>query len=149
MTLSKSPGAYSDCYAAMDAAITDELGVRLLVADTDTAIFFRMRCHQARKIDREKNAMTYESDHPLHSSSIYDQLVLKIEKDAEGTWLILEKNNVIPGTIVSLSTGEEVEAALPSRAPVPKVPEPAVDIGAAFDEMPTVADEPKAGIRRL
>lgn len=155
MTVSKSPGAYQDCYSAMDAAIADPIGIRLRMADEASAIYFRMRCHMARKIDRDNNALTFEPGDPLYAISAYDTVVLRIREEDGVFWLYLEQNTVIPaGVALSLSNGEEVEMSLPrALPPMRALPPPREamnngNLGEAFDELP-VATEPKQGIRRL
>lgn len=153
MTLSNSPLAYEDAYAALEAATADPAGVRIRMNNLDAAIYFRMRCHQARKIDRNRNLETYEKTDPLYGVSAYDRLALRIEQDADGVWLRIEKHTIIPGEIESLSGGHVV-TELPARMPEPRkkatVPLPPTDelLGKAFDEMPT-APEPEKKVRRI
>jgi len=120
----------------MDTAILDDRGVRLLMVSREAAIFFRMRCHQARKIDRDKNTETFTLGDPLYGVSVYDQLVIRDPfEDGDGFWLVMEKNNVIPGLIVSLSTGETVQATLPTVIPESRQLEPPPDVGEMFDRL--------------
>lgn len=143
MSVSKSPGSYADCYAVMDAAITDPLGVRLRMASEDAATFFRMRCHMARKIDRDQNAVTYTVGDPLYAISIYDKLVLRIREDDGLWWLYLEQNTIIPGVAESLTTGEVVDMPLPIGVhPSRMLPAPQQDLGNAFDGIEAV-EEPE------
>jgi hypothetical protein len=116
MTVSNSPLAFDDAYAAMDTALKDTHGIRLRMADRNTAFYFRMRCHQARKIDRVQNTLTYVKGDPLHGSSQYDKLQLRIKLEEGSWWLYFEKNTVIPGMAESLTDGSEVETELPQRS---------------------------------
>lgn len=164
MTLSTSKLAYDDCYAVMDAALADDQGARMRMADLDAATHFRMRCHQARKIDRELNAETYEKGHALHNVSEYDRLTFKIRGGATSeVWLLVERTKIIPGEVLSLATGEQLELELPQRA-LPSAPEPQrriapptdTEMGEAFEGIDTVAEAPldsevlpKQNIRRV
>lgn len=94
MSLPVSRGAYHDCIKIMDEALKDEKGVRVEFPSQDAAIYFRMRMHQARKINRRDNAATYEKDHPLYNASLYDQLVGRIVNHEGTFWLYLEKNRI-------------------------------------------------------
>ena len=149
MTVSKSPLAYDDAYAALDAALADQQGVRVKMADEAAAINFRMRCHQARKIDRDRNAETYEKPDPRHGASDYDRLILRIRYVDDDWYLYFEKNTVIPGEVESLS-GKEVIAALPAKLVPRALPPPTpqvMDLEDAFEQMPTVEEKPK--MRRI
>lgn len=157
MSVSKSPGSYADCYAVMDAAITDPLGVRLRMANEDAATFFRMRCHMARKIDRDNNTLTFDPGDPLYAISIYDKLVLRIRMDDEDqAWLYLEQNTIIPGVAESLTTGEVVDMSLPVGIPPSRqLAAPEQDLGAEFDGIEAVEEPgveilpPTQKVRRL
>lgn len=158
MTVSTSRLAYEDAYAVMMAALEDPRGVRVRMASVDAATHFRLRCHQARKIDRQENAITYERPHPMHGVSPYDKLVLRIVTDDDGVWLTVAQNTVIPGEVQSLTTGEHVELEMPQLSP-PTTRQIAApvraltdeEIGEAFEDIPTVDGEvlPKQNIRRV
>ena len=164
MTVSNSPLSYEDCYRIMDAALADERGVRVKLRDINGATFFRMRCHQARKIDRQRSEDTYEKGDPRYKVSQYDRLILRIRADAEGVWVKIEQNAVIPGEVESLSTGELLEIGLPmipyepqQRLPAPPPPKALTDneLADAFNNISTVSEDkitiipPKVGFRRL
>lgn len=125
MPISNSYRSYTDCYSVMDQALADTHGARVQVEDDNAAKFFRMRCHQARSIDRQRNAKTYQDpDHPLHGSSIYDELIVRIREDDEGTtWVYIEKCTVILGKIEGLAGVAEEPKALPAPAPVLQITE--------------------------
>ena len=85
MSLSTSANSYRDCYALMQGALDDPSGVRMsLMTNHDAAIHFRMRCHMARKIDREANSLTYPKGDPLYNTSPFDMVQLTISRDEEG-----------------------------------------------------------------
>lgn len=91
MSVSNSPLAYSDCREVMQSAIEDKRGVRVRMDSMGDAMHFRMRCHQARSLDRKENAKSYERDHPLHGRSAYDVLVLRLVEDVDCAWVYFEK----------------------------------------------------------
>lgn len=153
MTLSISKLAYDDCYAVMDAALADDRGIAVKMESFDAANHFRMRCHQARKIDRSLNAETYEKGHALHRASQYDRLTLKIRNSADGFWLVLERTKIIPGEVVSLTTNEPVQLDMPQALPPPTIlalPPPTVEeIADSLDAIPVVEAEPVEGPKAL
>ena len=110
MTISVSRLAYEDCYKVMDAALEDAIGARVKFIDHGTAMFFRMRLHQARKIDRKDNMQLYEEDHPLYGRSAYDKLAARVI-DA---WVYVEKIGIDLGEIEPLSG----QAQLPPPEPI-------------------------------
>jgi hypothetical protein len=94
MVISTSRLAYGDCFDLMDQAIESKKGTRVLCNDRDSAIFLRMRIHNARKIDRNDNLKEYPEESPLYGRSIYDELMATIRDDTDGqSWLYLEKIN--------------------------------------------------------
>lgn len=139
MTISHSPLAYEDCYAVLDKALADPQGVRVLMRDWNAAYFFRMRCHNARKIDRKKNKEIYEDKaHPLHGCSEYDRLIIRIRVDEDGDyWLFIEQIAVAPGDVFSLTSDERVDLALPQIEHAAKrmLPPPKEDIAAALPDL--------------
>jgi hypothetical protein len=167
VTVSNSPLSYNDCYTVMAAALEDPNGIRLRMADQDAALYFRMRCHQARKIDRDKNSETYPKGEPLHRTSAYDKLVLRIRLEGMRSsgqdkvwWLYIEKNSIIPGIAESLTSGNAVEMELPQRVasrsvsyePILQLSAPTTNeaLGEAFEEVPAVVEAPKVDrIRRI
>lgn len=158
MTLSTSTLAYDDCYAVMDAALGDEKGAGVRFPAESDANIFRMRCHYARKIDRTKNAETYEKGHALHGVSAYDRLIVRVRENGNAWWVLIEPNAVAPETVVSLSTGEPLTLnaaprplALPSPATPPGIDPDALPVEStqAIASEPEPAPKPKTGLRRL
>lgn len=104
MTISTSHASYSDCYSVMDQAIADPNGIRISFLSRAEAIFFRMRCHQARAIDRRRSKEVYvDPTHPMHGTSLYDKIVLRIYPIDEVVWLYLEQLSIEPNRIELLS----------------------------------------------
>lgn len=138
MSLPTSTLAYSQCYDVLDKALEDSLGVRMKMTSLPSAQHFRMRCHQARKLDRDKNAEIYpETDHPLHGRSAYDVLIIRDPKVATDgqVYLVIERSDIaIDGSSVeALSEAEPVEFREVERLEPPRS---------------LMIEGPKAGIRR-
>lgn len=109
MAISNSHLSYSDCYEVMEKAIADRTGIRIHLDSEASATFFRMRCHQARKIDRERNMRLFAKDHPMHAVSIYDPLVLRIKTINDACYMYLERTDITVSNIESLSEIEPIE----------------------------------------
>jgi hypothetical protein len=92
----------------MDQALDDEIGARVKIASHDDAMFFRMRMHQARQIDRKDNKELYQPGDPLYGRSPYDQLVVRIKEHDDGIWVYAERVR-LPEEIESLSEVEQIE----------------------------------------
>jgi hypothetical protein len=128
MGMSNSRLAFSDCYELMEKAIEDQKGIRIKFATEQDAWLYRLRLHNARKIDRKDNEEIYEKGHAMHGKSVYDALIMRLRPVPNGTsqcWLRIEKISIDDLEIESLS---EAEAELDEIVP-PKVPMPlAIDI---------------------
>lgn len=157
MTVSESLRSYEDCLAVLDAAIADPKGLRLSFEVLSTARHFRLRCHYARKLDRQRNARVYPKEDIRHGTSHYDQLVLRLRSAPPTHWLYFEKITSLPGRVESLS-GAEVNLYLPSAEPMKMIAAPelrppeAVDLGEAFDKITPVDGEviaPTPKVRRI
>lgn len=118
MTVSTSPLAFGDCFDALDRALDDTHGIRLRVVDFAAGNFFRMRLHQARKLDRENNAKTYEPDHPMHGRSNYDKLMVRIKNQRGAFFVYIEQ---VANFILEYEALSEVEV----EAEIEALPEPA------------------------
>lgn len=163
MTVSTSRLAFEDCYAVMQAALDDKAGVMMRMASENAATHFRLRCHQARKIDRQFNAETYEKGNPMHGCSAYDRLTIKIRQDETGIILVFEQTNLIPGDVISLTDGEAVPIDMPMLPPplkmleapreAPTDAELAADLAGMDvvdgEVLPPEASPKPAGIRRV
>ncbi len=91
MPLSDSRLAYKDCYAFLDQALEDGKGARVPFSNFASASYFRMRCHQARTINKRENKQIYQKGDPMWGLSEYDQLVVRIKEDTEGEfWVYAE-----------------------------------------------------------
>lgn len=109
MTISDAKFAYNDCYAILDRAVEAKGGARVHVVDENAAIHLRMRLHQARKIDRRENRKVYPEDHPMHGSSAYDGLVVRIKLIDGSAWVYVEKHSAAILRIESIDEVPEVK----------------------------------------
>lgn len=110
MSVPTSPRAYDDCYELLDKALESPNGIRVRRSSWDVCNHYRMRLHQARKIDRQKNAMTYEPDHAMHNASQYDSIAVRI-REAGGMWyLYIEPNPSLLDAVEILDGPTLVEA---------------------------------------
>lgn len=114
MSLSTSRHAYLDCLALLDKAMAEPRGIRAEVPTLAAATHLRMRIHQARAIDRNDNAKTYDPDHPLHGRSPYDILVVRIEETPDRVWLYLDRQQVLIGAIESIPADYQIEPPKPT-----------------------------------
>lgn len=136
MSVSNSPLSYTDCYEVFDRAVADPRGVRMQMPDFDAANHFRMRLHYARKINRAKNAEIYEPGQPLYGTSVYDQLTVRIRTIGDRTYLYLEKNDIVPGEIESLSD-EVAQVEFEEVRQLP-APEPELELNAPVVEAQSI-----------
>jgi hypothetical protein len=120
MAMSQSRLAFSDCYELMEQAIADPKGIRVKFASEDDAFHYRLRLHNARKIDRHDNLQVFEEGHSMHGKSPYDVLVMRIERRDKQFWLRLEKLSLDGMEIESLSDGQPYKPM--------EIPEPPKDI---------------------
>lgn len=134
MTLSTSRLAYTDCIEVFDRALEDSKGIRISQPGIDEANHFRMRMHQARKLIRDDNRLTYEDDHPMFGRSVYDKLAVRI-KNIEGTIYLYIQPYVTPTNIESLSELEEADGVSEDRSgesntgAIPELLEESVGVG--------------------
>lgn len=113
MSLIYSRSAYGDCYEVFDKAMEDQEGVRVKMPDYNAAVFFRMRMHQARKINRDDSKRIYDAQSPMFNASTYDKLVVRIKSDGDNWFVYVEHGGIDLGLIEPLSGVE----ALPEPEP--------------------------------
>jgi len=87
MTASSSILAYTDCFDAMDRALSEPVGVRLRCNSEGAAVYQRMRFNNARTMDRKSNREIYEKGHKLHGRSVYDQIKINYSF-SDGYWWV-------------------------------------------------------------
>ena len=91
MATSTSPLAYDDCFEALDRALKSERGIRITCADSDSAYHLRNRLNYARRADRKANADIYERGDPMHGTSQYDSLVVRLRLGDGKAVVLIEK----------------------------------------------------------
>lgn len=111
MSLPTSANSYLDCFDFLDKAMADAVGARRRMDDYSSANYFRMRCHQARKINREDNAQTYPKKHHMHGRSAYDELMVTLSEDDAGTHWVYAKKTIIPEEDIEGLSGQAALAA--------------------------------------
>jgi len=108
MSLPSSLNHYEAEFETLDRCLSAARGIRVHMPNNTTAMHFRQRLHHARVLQRKKNSEVHAKGEPLHNTSIYDCIIIRIRQDVEDNWWIyLEKNLVIPGVVEDL---DEVEA---------------------------------------
>lgn len=113
MSLPNTPLSYLDCFEVFDRALKDTEGVMVRMKSKDAATHFRMRMHQARRVDRHRNCQTYEMEHPLFNSSAYDPLYITIE-DRDGVDYLFIRHRPVPQEIIPIAGNALAEeVALP------------------------------------
>jgi hypothetical protein len=112
----------------MEKALEDQKGIRIKYATEQDAWLYRLRLHNARKIDRKDNQENYEVGHGMHGRSIYDQLIMRLRPVLNGNgayWLRIEKLTIDGLEIENLSEADEEEEIKAPRVPSP-LPVPAI-----------------------
>lgn len=73
------------------------------MVDFDSAVHFRMRLHTARAIDRRDNAAVYPVGDPMHGTSVYDALIIRIKNIDGEIYVYAEHLSIEPGALEPLS----------------------------------------------
>lgn len=95
MSFNKSPLAFDDVRKIFDAALEAPKGVKIKLPSPAAAIHMRARMHHFRsKIDRQNNYDIYPPEHPMHGNSVYDRLVVKLNKGEDTLVVMLGANTV-------------------------------------------------------
>lgn len=76
----------------LDQALASDGGVSILFPSGREAKAFRMALYTFRRQDTRHNATMYPEDHALHSSSIYDTLLVRLE----GATVLIEPRRPLP-----------------------------------------------------
>jgi len=121
MALSLSRLAYADCYDIMDRALDDAQGVRVQFPTYEEAMYWRLRMHQARKLDRILNKEIRGKDDPMWGLSIYDTLIASVPKGQ--VWVYINNLKIEPRRVESLSALES-QQALPAPEEQKALPPP-------------------------
>lgn len=78
MNISVSPFAFQDAEELFERALATERGIKITFETRGAAIALRHRMNKHRVNDRRANVKTYPEDNPLHGTSTYDRLRLRI-----------------------------------------------------------------------
>ena len=106
MSLPTALRAYDECRALFDRALDDPKGARACLGTYDACFALRTRMHYFRRLDAKANASAYPADHPMHGTSIYDTLQVRILSDQDGQfWLYIEPRS---GGILAIEGLSEV-----------------------------------------
>lgn len=117
MSLSTSLLSYSDCMKFMDKALEFSNGARLRLADEGKAIHFRMRCQQARSLDREQNKAIYEKSQFMHGRSQYDVLTFRLREEDGSHYIYAERTDNVINDAEIEGLGEALQAKLDAPKP--------------------------------
>lgn len=99
MALPSTIASYEDCFDLFARAIAKPKGSRALLGSYGDAEHFRMRMHQARKLQRDESMRMYDSNAPQYNKSEFDKLMCRVCEDAEGRFWVY----VIPhGTLIEV-----------------------------------------------
>ena len=81
MSFNRSRLAYDDVKEILDQALETPKGIRVSFPTEGAAIDFRRRANSFRKQDRERSTQLYSRGDPLYGVSLYDKLVLRLNKN--------------------------------------------------------------------
>jgi len=91
MPASYDPAAYADCFGLFDLALGSDHGIRKLFPSYDEAYKLQARMNNARTADKVVNRKLHPPEDPMHGSSIYMQIRVRIYVGNGGWYLHLEK----------------------------------------------------------
>jgi len=114
--------SYTDCVELFDRALESKAGIRVRMDSGEAATNFRMRMHQARKLHREQNKLTYQPDHPMFGTSPYDAYTLRIRAEDNTVWLYLEPNLSVLDKVEDLSGHQPLSEETFTRLVAPVEP---------------------------
>jgi hypothetical protein len=78
MSWTRSPLSFNDVRDMFDRALSSEKGIKVREHSRAEVVSLRARFNYYRKTNRKDNADTYPKEHPLHNTSVYDVLILRI-----------------------------------------------------------------------
>ncbi len=110
MALPLDRKAYADCYEIFDRALASKKGVRVFRDTIEATTYLRNRLNKARALDKELNRRVYQPDHPLHGSSEYYKVSVRLSfVEEKGRWACeLTKNDFTEADIEEIEPwGEE------------------------------------------
>lgn len=86
--------AYNTHYEVLDRALESPSGIRVSFDSREAAMYFRLRLHTARTLDRDLNTEAREPDDPRYGTTEYANLIIKAVTKEEGKWWIYIKHSV-------------------------------------------------------
>ena len=108
MALSRSIQAYQDCLDFMEKCLEYPTGGRMWFRSDREAEFWRMRCNQARKLDREQNSRMHGPDDPRFGVSPFDTLMFVIKESSDGFHWVYGQRMILDTQKVEPIPDEEV-----------------------------------------
>lgn len=129
MSLSGSKFAYEDCFDILNTALERTQGCRLAQPSESACNMLRMRIHQARKLERDDNAKTFERGHPMHGRSVFDKLIVRIRNEDE-VWYVYVEHGGVDTTLIEPLGDKLLEGPEPTTLPAPEA-----ELEAEFEEV--------------
>lgn len=103
MSMSTSLHAFTAEITALERAKDAAVGIRVKFTASSAARTYVARLHQARTLDRRRNALIFPVGDNMHGCSEFD--IIKVTHYAENGvfWVELKKNNILPTNIEELT----------------------------------------------
>jgi len=86
MGISTDRQAYADCYGYFDRALETTQGIQKWFPAYPPAAVLRARLNQARTLDKRLNRTLHPPEDPMHGSSVYAQIRVRIFPAEDGGW---------------------------------------------------------------
>ena len=118
MSLPNSLLSYTDCLEVLDKAVDDSAGIRVSFKTRDEAHVFRMRLHQARKLQRDENTLAYDVGDKMYGKSPYDGIKCTLRSLKSGHYVYLEHRVIREGMVESLAGIEDEPEIFVPPAPI-------------------------------
>lgn len=118
MSLSASIQSYGDCLDFFEKIVDDPKGGRIFIGSHADASHFRLRCNQARKLDRQQNARIYETGDKRHGTSDFDQFCLRVRQDTEGGWWVYAERMQLDANAIELLSEIEDVPQIEDQSPL-------------------------------
>jgi hypothetical protein len=86
MGISTDRQAFADCYGYFERALETPQGIQKWFGAYPPAAVLRARLNQVRTLDKKLNRSLYPPEDPMHGSSIYAQIRVRIFAAEDGGW---------------------------------------------------------------
>lgn len=106
MSLSLSYGAFTPEVDVLDRALDSPNGIRLAFPSQSACYTYRHRLNHTRTLDRQRNRVGLDPDHPAYGTSRFDPLTTKL-RQIEGKWYLEVKLAEVPSKIEPIPEDEE------------------------------------------